>query len=253
MRVAVSDFDGTLKIGHSVSLENINAIRGWREEGNVFGIATGRDLSLIRHEINYWGIPFDFLICLNGTVLYDRNLNVLKSETIPDDIVKPLILHPSALESFHNQLCINGLNKLYFRNRKSYFTNMDLIYQEITLEESLQEKGVQQISFEYETEEIQSRCAEALIKTFEGQVSVHSNRQFIDINPYKVDKLAGILDILAVLGWSAKDLLVIGDGENDIPMIRHFQGFSVSDASIKAIDEASLIYSSVGDMLMDNF
>ena len=40
MRLAVSDYDGTLKIDNAVSLENIAAVTAWRKAGNLFGIAT---------------------------------------------------------------------------------------------------------------------------------------------------------------------------------------------------------------------
>ena len=253
MRLAVSDYDGTLKTDNAVSSENIAAVTAWRKAGNLFGIATGRDFSLIMHEIDIWKIPFDFLICVNGAILYDDKVECLKIKNIPDMLIKEVLLHPAALTSMHYQLSSYGVNKLYIRNANSYFSDINLSFKEITFEQSLLEKDVQQISLTYASNDKHLKCADELFAAFYDRLSINLNGLFIDINKHGVNKLSGVLDMVAIQGWSTKGLLAIGDGENDISMIQHFKGFSVKSASRKVVKEATAIYKSVGDMLMDNF
>jgi len=251
MRIAVSDYDGTLYYKGSVRKEDIDAILAWRKAGNLFGFATGRDLSLALYGANHWGIPFDFLICLNGAALYDNNLKLLKKTDIPESLIKEVLTHPAALASMHDQLCVNGINKIYIRSAESYFRKSELSFQEITFEEALAEREVQQISLAYASELEYYQNAGTLQESFHDRLSLNINGFFVDINNQGVNKLAGLLAMLAIQGWAAEGLLAIGDGENDISMIRRFKGFCVANAPEKVAKEAAAVYHNVGEMLMD--
>lgn len=87
MRVAVSDYDGTLCIGEKVNERTLSAISQWRAAGNMFGIATGRDLSLLLIETGRWKIPYDFLICCNGALVYNHDLTRIMLSDIDDALI----------------------------------------------------------------------------------------------------------------------------------------------------------------------
>ncbi len=70
--IVACDFDGTLWRNHSVSREDIAAIRRWEAAGNAFGLVTGRGISTLLEDLALCP-PFacDFLICNNGALLCD--------------------------------------------------------------------------------------------------------------------------------------------------------------------------------------
>lgn len=249
MRIAVSDYDGTLYRNNLILPKDIEAISEWRKAGNKFGFATGRDLSLITYDINKWGIPFDFLVCDNGAVLYDERLNMLQCISIPDGMIRELLLHPSALASTHYQFCIEGKLKLYIRSEKSIFRKISAPFSEVSFEESLELKNIQQISFGYTSEEEYKKHSDRLTVVFKDKLSLNFNTVYIDINKDGVNKLSGIKNLISIKGWPSEGLIAIGDGENDLPMIRHFGGFSIAGAKNNIINEASGEFKSVGDML----
>jgi len=251
MRVAVSDFDGTLYRNGIVSTEDISAVSEWRKGGNVFGIATGRDVGLILSQIHRWCIPFDFLICTNGASLYDERLKLLRSSSLPDDLIKEVLTHPSALESMHYLLCSSGINNLFIRSAESFFVN-DMTCNRITFEEALLQKELQQISLAYAAEDEYNRCTDALRLEFDDKLCLNLNGLFLDINKRGVNKSTGILDLLEIKGWPSSGLIFIGDGENDIPVIQNFEGFVIESADSKIISEAHAVYKTVGDMIKDN-
>ena len=72
MKLLVSDYDGTLKSSVKDLMLNIEAINKFREKGNLFVIITGRGKS-IREYIEEYNIPYDYLICENGAIIYDKN------------------------------------------------------------------------------------------------------------------------------------------------------------------------------------
>ena len=58
--------------------------------------------------------------------------------------------------------------------------------------------------------------------------------------------------LLELRRWGeAKEVLVIGDDMNDLPMIRHFNGHAVANAAPEVRDAASSVFLSVGQMLRE--
>lgn len=104
MQLLVSDYDGTLDSSISPfriqNLKlNIKAIREFQAKGNLFMISTGRTLPCIKKEIEQHHIPFDFLACNDGSILFDKNYQILEAFYINPDVVHEIVsqIHSSAL------------------------------------------------------------------------------------------------------------------------------------------------------------
>ena len=84
-----TDFDGTLNINGEVSQENREAIDEWRSSGRYFGVVTGRgtDFFELAEKIN---LPYDYLILYNGSLVADRDRNIIYSSVIPDNVYQSL-------------------------------------------------------------------------------------------------------------------------------------------------------------------
>ena len=96
MQLLVSEYDGTLNPPggpfriHNLQL-NIDAIHRFREEGNKFMISTGRTLPGIRQEIEKHQIPFDYLACNDGSILFDQNYHIVDSFYMDPDVVRDIV------------------------------------------------------------------------------------------------------------------------------------------------------------------
>jgi hydroxymethylpyrimidine pyrophosphatase-like HAD family hydrolase len=253
MRVAATDYDGTLYIDGRVGDDALGAIRLWRERGNAFGIATGRCLALVNCEIERWGIPFDFLVCVNGAAIYDDGARLLGSAVIPNEFIADILRHPSALASYHYGLSMDdGSMELCVMSPDSWFLGRELPYRGISFDESLMARELHQISFGYGSAEESASCAEALIADFGDAVEIKANVDCIDITGKGIDKEFGISRMLSLRGWPSDGILVIGDGGNDLGMIRAFNGCTVESAGDDIKKEASAVYGGVGEMLIRN-
>lgn len=251
MRVAASDFDGTLYRNGEVTRETVQAIRDWRALGNKFGVATGRDLSMMKLEMERFDFPCDFLVCVNGAAIYDHDLQLLHSVEIDDELVPAILSHPAGAASLHYEFCRDGVISLFNRENSSFFPDLGLPYQAIGYDEAMAMKRMQQISLAYIGAEECKEWTRQLNETFAGRVQAHQNVNCIDITAFGVNKAVGIKTLLEVTGWPEKGLLVIGDGHNDIDMIRNFAGFSVPGSGESVRRVAREVYGSVGDMLND--
>ena len=78
MKLLVSDYDDTLYTSdYSIRL-NVEAIKKFRKNGNLFAISTARDFTSIKEEIKKHNIPYDFLSCYNSNAIYDKDDNIIR-------------------------------------------------------------------------------------------------------------------------------------------------------------------------------
>ena len=79
MKLLVSDYDGTLKSNIRNLYLNICAINKFIQNGNKFIIATGREYESIKKEINLYEINYDYLICNNGLIIFDKDDKIINA------------------------------------------------------------------------------------------------------------------------------------------------------------------------------
>ena len=83
MKCAVSDFDRTLYVERMISEEDKNAVLNWQKSGNLFVIATGRNLGTIKPIFESYGFSPDLWILNNGAMIADRDGKILFTKLIP--------------------------------------------------------------------------------------------------------------------------------------------------------------------------
>ena len=72
MKILASDFDLTLYVDDlEIVKKNVEAIRRFMKQGNLFGIVTGRNYSDIKVLLNQFNIPYHYLICQDGAKIFD--------------------------------------------------------------------------------------------------------------------------------------------------------------------------------------
>mgnify|MGYP003289532677 CR=1 FL=1 len=86
-----SDFDNTLYVSDiNIVNKNIKSINKFREKGNLFVIITGRGNS-IRKYIEEFNIPYDYLVCENGAIIYDKDDNIVSSTYLHEEDINKVI------------------------------------------------------------------------------------------------------------------------------------------------------------------
>ncbi len=244
MRIAVSDYDGTMFHAGKLLGDVVGAVTKWRGAGNAFVIATGRDYWMTVPEVERWRIPVDNLICTNGAAVYSGDNNLLQRRDIPNALIPALLKHPAALASMHFQLSSSVEPLRVFLRERSWFPRIGIHYVTVEYEDALDVTDLGQISFAYDDEEECIGWERALRRDFGDAIDPHRNKTTIDINVNGVDKASGIEALLRLRGWEGKDVYVIGDGGNDIGMIRRFGG-----AQAEAAAAATRVFADVGEML----
>lgn len=82
MKLLASDYDGTLYFEDGYKQEDLEAIRAFQKQGNMFGLCSGRPLR------NLWSLQsealkFDFIIASSGASFATDPEHVLEERTVP--------------------------------------------------------------------------------------------------------------------------------------------------------------------------
>ena len=91
MKLFVTDYDNTLYIDSESIEKNVKKLQELQENNFYIVISTGRSLPSIKEKIKEHNIPFDFLTCADGSIIYDKNYNLLKFYEIKKEIINEVI------------------------------------------------------------------------------------------------------------------------------------------------------------------
>ena len=201
MKILASDFDKTLYIQDLESFEkNINTIKKFISDGNIFIIITGRSYFNIKVLLNKYSIPYSYLICEDGAKIYDSNDYCISTVMIDPSILNKIISIVD--DHLYNYLLDDGYN---------YTNNIN---------------DCVKIAIPYDN--FDDACL--LLEEIKNNVSVEGyiSDKHININSSGVNKCNALKRIINIESFNYNDVYVIGDDINDLEMIEHFNGVVMS-------------------------
>lgn len=101
MKVAASDYDGTLFRQDRIAKSDAEAIKKWREAGHKFGVVSGRDHGMLVPQLQHYGVGYDYLACNNGGIICAADGTVLWEAEIAPEMLAALTQLPHVRKSFH--------------------------------------------------------------------------------------------------------------------------------------------------------
>ncbi len=244
MKLFVSDFDGTLHIDGTVDQETLDAIADFKDQGNIFGIATGRSLSSIKHQINEYKIPVDFIIGNNGSIGVDEQEDYLFHhlmdfkrvheiiDLMPQEGIMYFGVSDGIQVGLHDQLNNRSHEDVTFLDIDSLLNNGKAVG----------------IFIKFDTPELAKAFALKLNEVYYGEIRAYHFSNYVDILNYGVTKKSGIIQYKRAKKLDVPTY-VIGDSFNDIPMIKGFDGFAICSGDQEVIDRASKCFDNVGKAL----
>ena len=254
MKVAASDYDGTLFRQQTIAEEDVQGVRDWRRAGHKFGVVSGRDYGMLIPQLHHYGVEYDYAVCNNGGIIRDQDGKVMYQGEIPPEALAGIIREPLVRHSFH--FAFSAVDTTYICHEfdgswiKREAQEWDFPLVAITEDQagSLPEK-VHQLSLGFPEPEQSVACAAVVNEHFGAHVHAFPNGCSLDITPAGVSKEQGLYKLLAVMGWEGAELYPIGDETNDLPMLEAFGGYTVDTAREAIKAHARQSFSSVGAML----
>lgn len=234
-QIVFSDYDGTIYITEENMQKNVNAIQEYRSLGGKFIIVTGRSKTSISNVIKQYNIPYDYIISNNGSVIYNKDMVKIYEQAIVPEIANKIIEYAKTKEDIEIHF--------YDDNDKVEYHNQKLLKIRIK-------------TYNYELAEIIENQINSLFKdevkahsAFPGMYYDNHNFVIVDVVSKDAGKENAIKKLLEILNIKKEQVVTIGDGRNDIGMIKEYNGYSMETAEEDVKMSASKIFKNVADAL----
>ena len=205
MKCIVSDFDGTL---YDNTLEyNIEKINEFIQNGNCFVLATGRTFKSIKDVIEKYNIKYSYLICSDGTCIYDTNNKIIYNKFM-NNYTKERVLNTI--------LTINKQVEIKYDNNYDICDNAEMISRIL-------------INADIETKKDLMNLLNR-----NDDIFVYLSTNWINISSSDANKLFAIKYLEKINNFS--NVYVIGNDINDYAMIDYYNGFLIN-RDIKSFKE----------------
>lgn len=223
IKLIMCDIDGTLLTSnHEVTEATKTAIAKVREQGVLFGIATGRALEAVTLLTPEWNVDhlIDVYMGYNGAHVLDYTLNVdERTHLLEGKYIKEIIPHFQDLEV---TFCVYVGRTLYTSEHNHWSNRLatNNKFTEKTMDESIFENPQTKLVIACDPEYMDVVIERA--KTFSSpnyRCFRSAPMLFEYVNP-ELSKSFGIEKICALHGFTIDNVLAFGDANNDYEMIR---------------------------------
>lgn len=216
-KLLASDFDRTFYINEKDIKNNIKYVNLFRENNNIFLIATGRSYSSFKEVLNKFYFNYDYLILDHGSLIMDSKDNILYKYILDKNLLNKLIPY----------LKLDNVINYYYCTPK-----------EKTKE--LNNKEITKIYIKYNNKEEKDKVITTIKETFKNKLNIYYlSNNAIEITSSNVNKKKAIYKVLDIVKIDKQNVYTIGDGQSDIEMIKEFNGYTIVNG-IKELKEYSI-------------
>ena len=247
IKLIVSDMDGTL-LAHdsSISKGNIEAIRYAQSKGVQFAIATGRDYSSLKGILEAHDLKC-FSILGNGSQFCNENGEILSSAYFPKKCFKQVLQIFDELKIHYMIFTANGFYSTaepnvvrdafidrcvvqFKRKREDYLDdgcNQDMACMKLKKIGDLDDfinSSIDIIKVEAFNNDVSLiEKAKEKLQEIEGIAYLSSFDDNIEVTDKAAQKGLILENVIEELGYSKDEVMVLGDGLNDITLFERFK------------------------------
>lgn len=201
MKLLASDYDKTLKNGSIILKLNLKYLKKFIQDGNIFLLNTGRPYQSIKKEIIKYNIPYHYLSCNDGNILFNHKDQVIYISNL-EKIIEKELLDLTNIFNFQiipikylsnvleYEIIISKLNKLFLLNLDKIMIKYNMCYK--------------------------------IFKEKEIHIYIYSNLVSKSKPIDYIKKKENIMDT---------NIYTVGDNINDLEMLRDYNGYAMYHAS----------------------
>jgi HAD superfamily hydrolase (TIGR01484 family) len=228
-KLLVTDYDNTLYCDEESIKINLNKIDEFRNKGNLFSIASGRSYLNFKDKINTYDLKFDYLILSHGALILDQNMNLIKKYIINEKIIIDIM-------NF-----LNNIKKYTFILFNTWSTSKD---------EKI--NNISKMTIKFNSIEEAKKIEKILKNKYDDIVTIYqinNKNHYIEIISKEANKSNAIRYIIDKYNISKNNVYTIGNGINDIEMIRDYNGYAMSKSNNKLLTYAIKKYNNVYELI----
>ena len=222
-KLVAVDVDGTLLDSKSnLRTETMKAIQETIAAGVIFTICTGRPIQGVEPLIDKLGLDLPFIAYNGAMIAMGKSGKILYAQTMQGEDVKTVYEIGKKLKT---TIVIWANNKLYvqpFSPEAAAYANMSRTKPEpITDLEALLAQGVTKVLF-YDKVETIRHYEKLVAPDVPPTVNYCTSQPFLlEFFDQKVSKANALARLGAYYGFTREEIIAIGDGFNDLSMIKY--------------------------------
>ncbi len=251
MKLLASDYDGTLKFGDTLAESDLEAIRKWKEDGNLFAIVTGRSSQSIFDEARKNNIPVDYFVTNNGGMVFDAEGNALMTSQLDTLCAIDLMFVAKETSDVVSYMVNNGYERHKIVVNPALQDHRYPHVQPDWTEEQIMDSGqFAQVVFSMRDPQAAIDFAESINQYFGSQVTAYPNNFVVDVCPHGVSKATGLQFITEFADVPEMDIYCMGDSYNDVPMLASCFNSAASGLAPQEVQEnARWVYPTIGSFI----
>lgn len=197
MKILGTDFDNTLYFWNNAELtaKNVEAAKRFVAQGNILCIITGRTYMEIKQDLAQLNLPYTYLVCADGALIFDSTDYCLKTVKLDQHIVE------RAVEILRE----NGYDPYLEDGYNITKNSADCI----------------KVSSLYASDKNDGARVAKLISD-ELKVYTYASRRHVNVNNPLNDKKQAIYRLAEVANLDPNEFHLIGDDINDYEMLETF-------------------------------
>ncbi len=221
IKLIASDLDGTLLTGDKRILpSSLETIEKARQAGVLFTVVTGRPLPSARRYIEVTGADVPVVLYNGALIVNFKSGEVLRSmELETEDAARILAL----AEELDTTACVWSQQKLYSNRREGRIHEYKKLSQlePIFIDDpaAIVAQGITKVIFDDEPERISRFARELKGEPFKNVTLCVSDPDFLEFFNGQVSKGDALCWLGQYCGISPKEMLALGDADNDVPML----------------------------------
>lgn len=228
-KILISDYDGTFYQNDLDIKKNIDKVNEFRTLGNLFVLATGRSYVDLKQKIDKYEIPYDYLILNHGALLLSKDLEIIKVFTLDKELSDSILDYANNNKDIYDVVLINT-----FKKRVDDTSNVVKIMLKLySYEKAFEVKNY--------IDESYTNIRSYLVRD--------EDYYLVEIVSSEASKSFMIEKILEKEKIVKKNVFTIGDGINDIDMIKNYNGYRVKNSYMELSSITNKVVDSVSDLL----
>ena len=222
IRLIAVDVDGTLLNSRKELTRPVaDAIRAVKEHGILFTIATGRDVLGLRRFAHLLSVEVP-VITYNGAVIRRAGSGEVISETCLPEPTALEVMHQGLERGFSVIVWSRGV--LYIGQAGAFSEGYSDMYgireRELAGYADLAKQGVTKVIWAGDPAVIGKLESSMKTAPIAGSESSTSDPSYLEFMAEGINKGVGLQAAAHALGLSASEVMAVGDGHNDLPMLR---------------------------------
>lgn len=227
-KLLVSDYDGTFFINKKDMQKNIEDINKFRDEGNIFAFATGNNYQNFTKVVKDNDIKYDYLLLDHGSVIVDKDGNLISACYIEQEVVDSIIVR---LKESGFQYKLSTIWK----------DNCDDIFEVTKISVKIKD-------FE-RAQEVTEHISEKYGEFVNAYTMIFDDINIVEIISSATDKRKSIKVLADRLKLDVNNIYTIGNGYNDIAMIKAYNGYCMKDSVKDLLNTCNHRVGSVSDLV----